>query len=125
MRAGPFNPNDLANGAAEFSLLSKLFVDFQGDWMIRGTFCAGGYCGVADDLNENGVPDECDPDCNGNGLPDDYEIINGLAQDCNGNGQPDECDLEGGDCDADGVLDVCQAGLNGLVGQYFANEDLL
>ena len=121
----PFNPNDLANNAAEFSLLSKLFVDFQGDWMIRGTFCAGGYCGTVDDLNENGVPDECDPDCNGNGLPDDYEIINGLAQDCNGNGQPDECDLEGGDCDGDGVLDVCQAGLNGLVAQYFANEDLL
>lgn len=121
----PFNPNDLANNAAEFSLLSELFADFQGDWLIRGTFCAGGYCGTAADLNENGVPDECDPDCNANGLPDDYEIINGLAQDCNGNGQPDECDLEGGDCDGDGVLDVCQAGLNGLVGQYFANEDLL
>ncbi len=120
----PFDPNNLFAGAAEFSPLNDLFPDIQADWLIRGTFCSSGHCGEAEDVNENGVPDECDPDCNGNGIPDDFEIASGQAQDCDGNGQPDECDLVGGDCDGDGVLDVCQAALNGLVGQYFDNEVL-
>jgi hypothetical protein len=32
-------------------------------------------------------------DCNGNGVPDAFEIANGLAQDCQGDGIPDECQL--------------------------------
>ena len=33
------------------------------------------------------------PDCNDNGLDDDWEIANGVAEDCNENGIPDFCDL--------------------------------
>jgi hypothetical protein len=32
-------------------------------------------------------------DCNGNGLPDDEDILEGRADDWNGNGVPDECEL--------------------------------
>ena len=33
------------------------------------------------------------PDCNGNGIPDSWEIASGLVQDCQGDGIPDECQL--------------------------------
>jgi cysteine-rich repeat protein len=32
------------------------------------------------------------PDCNGNGVPDDLDILNGTSQDCNLDGVPDECE---------------------------------
>ncbi len=41
-------------------------------------------------------------DCDGNGLPDAYEIADGLVQDSNGNGIPDDCD----DCNGNGTADV-------------------
>ena len=48
-------------------------------------------------------------DCNGNGVPDDFEIESWMAADCNGNGIPDSCDaLNGDDEDLDGVIDSCQ-----------------
>ncbi len=52
-------------------------------------------------------------DCNGNGLPDDDEIAQGLVVDCDGNGRPDECDLAEPDADlnGDGVLDACEVAL--------------
>ena len=40
----------------------------------------------------DGIPDECEPDCNGNGVPDDWDITSGFSHDANGNGVPDECD---------------------------------
>jgi hypothetical protein len=49
---------------------------------------------------------DCTADCDGDGLPDDYEIQSGLEADCNGNGLPDSCE-SGGDCDGDGILDSC------------------
>ena len=49
---------------------------------------------------------DCTADCDGDGLPDDYEIQSGLDADCNGNGLPDSCE-SGGDCDEDGILDSC------------------
>ena len=33
-----------------------------------------------------------EPDCNGNGVPDETDIGEGTSQDCNGNAVPDECD---------------------------------
>ncbi len=45
----------------------------------------------AADLNANGVPDACDPDCNGNAVPDDLDISGGAAADVDGNGVPDTC----------------------------------
>jgi len=44
-------------------------------------------------------------DCNGNGLPDVYEVRTGAATDGNGNGRPDECELGLGDLDCNGVVD--------------------
>ena len=85
--------------------------------------------GTSEDFDSNGHPDECKPDCDGDGIPDGFELALGLAFDCNSNlipdncditdgtspdcdanGIPDECDLAGGvdaDCDGNGVLDVC------------------
>jgi hypothetical protein len=44
-------------------------------------------------------------DCNGNGIPDVCDILQGVEGDCDGDGTPDACDP---DCDADGVSDVCE-----------------
>jgi predicted outer membrane repeat protein len=73
---------------------------------------------VIPDCNENGVPDEFDIedgtsfDCNHNDLPDECIV---LEHDCNANGVPDDCDLEVGssaDCNANGVPDECIASEN-------------
>jgi len=72
--------------------------------------------GGAPDINVNGRLDECETDCNSNGLPDSYEISQGLANDCNLNGIPDLCDTAPGggysDVDHDGVPDICQSDCN-------------
>jgi hypothetical protein len=41
----------------------------------------------------NGIPDECESDCNGNGIADSCDIASGRSLDKNGNGRPDECEL--------------------------------
>lgn len=49
-------------------------------------------------------------DCNGNGLDDRCELLDGTAQDCNGDASPDECDLAVGasaDCNANDIPDEC------------------
>ena len=43
-------------------------------------------------------------DCNGNGIPDDEDILSGLSDDCDGNGVPDECQP---DCNKNGIADPC------------------
>jgi hypothetical protein len=66
--------------------------------------------GTSGDRNGNLVPDECDPDCNQNGVPDDLDLASGVGADCNGNGAPDDCDIASGasrDCDGNGVPDEC------------------
>lgn len=63
---------------------------------------------TSDDVNANGIPDECE-DCNSNGILDDADIAGG-APDINNNGIPDECEP---DCDADGTLDVYEVDGNG------------
>ncbi len=71
---------------------------------------------VGGDCNGNGVPDDCDVlngtslDCNENLVPDECEA------DCNGNGLPDFCDIAQGtavDVDENGVPDDCQADCQG------------
>ena len=67
------------------------------------------------DIDENRVPDNCDPDCNQNGLPDGYDLLQGTSADCNNNGIPDGCDYAGGigpDCNANGIPDECEADCN-------------
>lgn len=44
-------------------------------------------------------------DCNGNGMPDEFDIAHSGTADCNTNGIPDECEP---DCDSDGTPDVCE-----------------
>lgn len=57
--------------------------------------------GTSQDVNANGVPDECE-DCNGNGVLDPEDIANGTSQDINTNGLPDECEP---DCNGNSLPD--------------------
>jgi hypothetical protein len=71
--------------------------------------------GTSQDIDWDGVLDECEPDCNGNGQPDDYDIANEVP-DCNHNGRPDGCDLLDGtspDTNGNGVPDECDPDCNG------------
>jgi len=45
-------------------------------------------------LNCNGdiVPDECEPDCNDNGVADECDITGGTSLDCDSSSVPDECE---------------------------------
>ncbi len=49
-------------------------------------------------------------DCNQNGVEDQIDIASGTSFDCDRNQVPDECDvlLPENDCDADGLLDLCE-----------------
>lgn len=44
------------------------------------------------------------PDCNGNRVPDQWDVTWGTSDDCDGNGVPDECQP---DSDDDGLVDAC------------------
>lgn len=49
-------------------------------------------------------------DCNGNGVPDYVDIMQGTSRDCQPNGVPDECDIASGtsvDCQPNGIPDEC------------------
>lgn len=82
--------------------------------------------GTSADTDDNGVPDECQIDCNNNGVYDHLDIwprgssmdcncnfvpdecdLATTSQDCNQNGVPDECELDF-DCDGNSVQDICQ-----------------
>ncbi len=48
-----------------------------------------------------------DYDCNGNGIGDSIDIVEGTSLDCNANEIPDECEMiEAGDLDGDGDVDL-------------------
>jgi hypothetical protein len=71
--------------------------------------------GTSADMDWDGVPDECESDCDQNDQPDDYDVANG-APDCNGNNRPDTCDLQDGtsqDTNGNGVPDECDPDCNG------------
>ena len=75
-----------------------------------GTVCA------AEDCNGNGVEDLCDilngdsEDCNGNLIPDECDIDSGASLDRDSNGVPDECDP---DCNGNGIIDGCDVSCDG------------
>ena len=92
-----------------------------------GGFCDVTDCGLSQDCNFNGVPDECEPnedcngnsvqdicdigagtseDCNENWVPDDCDIASDTSEDVNDNGIPDECDVVPADFDQDGDVDL-------------------
>ena len=120
----PIQPNNLPAGMVEFDLIGNLCSGCAGDWSLKLLACATGHCGESKDLPGNGIPDECEPDCNGNGIPDDWDIQQGYSSDCDGDLVPDDCqNLE--DCDANGNADLCQVLTPfGLAGAYYANEEL-
>ncbi len=70
----------------------------------------------SDNFDVRVSPDDCsapgpDEDCNGNGIHDICDIIDGTSEDCNINGVPDECDLTDGtsdDCNENTVPDECE-----------------
>lgn len=71
----------------------------------------------ATDCDGNGLPDGCDlvngtsPDCDGNLMPDPCDLASGASSDCNSNGVPDSCDVAAGvsfDFDGNGQPDECQ-----------------
>ncbi len=59
----------------------------------------------APDVDGNGIPDACETDCNGNGLPDQWETWTGAATDVDGNNVPDACDP---DCNSNGQIDFVE-----------------
>ena len=72
--------------------------------------------GSSKDVDSNGIPDECQPDCDGDELPDSWELAEGLAMDCNENNHPDNCDIleaTSNDIDSNGVPDECKDDCNG------------
>lgn len=120
----PIDPNDLSAGDVEEYGLIGDECPCNGDWMIRALSCPTGHCDESQDLDDNGIPDECDPDCNGNGTPDDFDVASGTSTDCDGDGVPDECVLP--DCDGNGHADLCQAlAGGGLSGEYYSNTVLV
>ncbi len=46
------------------------------------------------------------PDCNGNGIADESDILAGTSDDCNGNLIPDSCESQE-DCNINGQQDIC------------------
>ena len=63
------------------------------------------------DVDQDGVPDDCQPDCNRNRVPDDPDIRDGTSLDCNQNAIPDECDIAGGasaDLNRNDIPDDCE-----------------
>lgn len=119
----PIDLNNLSLGAAEFGRLNTVCA-CDGDWTIRAITCATGHCLESLDLNHNQVPDDCEPDCNGNLIPDDLDILNGLETDCNFDGIPDSCQALP-DCDGNGLADLCQSVMTtGLAGEYFVSGNL-
>jgi hypothetical protein len=50
---------------------------------------------------------DCDEDCNGNSIADEWDIESGASEDCNGNGIPDDCILLEVDCNSNLVPDYC------------------
>ncbi|MCA9222495.1 MAG: FG-GAP repeat protein, partial [Planctomycetales bacterium] len=67
---------------------------------------------VSLDFNSNGIPDECENDCNLNGVTDDIDIAGPTSEDCNLNELPDECELAGNDCNANTIPDECETDCN-------------
>ena len=80
--------------------------------LSNSSFCGPQVTEIATyviEKGENFFNVDCTADCDGDGLPNDYELTGGLATDCNGNGIPDNCDADSGgaDCNLNGVPDSC------------------
>lgn len=74
---------------------------------IRHTTWISSFSPAGDDLDANGVLDDCQ-DCNANGINDQLEM--GSNTDCNENYILDECEIADrrGDCNTNGLIDSCE-----------------
>jgi hypothetical protein len=95
---------DIATSAETFSVA----------FLSQNTFCAleaQACSGFYFEKGPNTFGADCADDCDGDGLPDQYELKIGLATDCNDNGIPDSCDFASGggaDCNNNNILDICE-----------------
>jgi hypothetical protein len=68
--------------------------------------------GTSADADADGIPDECQVDCNSNGIQDRLDVIPyGEDLDCNYNLRPDPCDIAADpalDVNANGLIDGCE-----------------
>ena len=67
-------------------------IDDQCDLSCAVPGCNVPGCGQSSDCTPNGIPDECEPNCSGSGVPDRCKIAQG-AIDADGDGVPDICAL--------------------------------
>ncbi len=79
------------------------------DCNSNGTLDADDILAGAPDVDGNGIPDECQPDCNANSIPDQYETWSSPTLDRDGNSVPDACDP---DCNANGIVDFVEVKAN-------------
>ena len=75
--------------------------------------------GTSSDFNQDGVPDECERDCDQDGIPDFIQIEQSVFADCDQSGVLDLCEIALGlrfDADGNGVPDRCErdCNLNGV-----------
>ncbi|MCP4251257.1 MAG: hypothetical protein GY778_29830 [bacterium] len=75
------------------------------DCNTNGQLDPADIAGGAPDVDNNGVPDACQADCNGNTTPDEHEIEQNQADDVDANTVPDTCDP---DCNTNGIADMIE-----------------
>ncbi|MBW2275301.1 MAG: hypothetical protein JRG96_18700 [Deltaproteobacteria bacterium] len=61
------------------------------------------------DVDGNGIPDACEPDCNSNSVPDAHDISLATSLDAYGNDIPDECEV---DCNSNSTSDYSEIQLD-------------
>ena len=97
------------NFASGFDFVPGWDIDCNVNEMIDECDIASG---ASQDVDTNGIPDECEVDCNVNGIYDRLDIYPyGASLDCNCNFIPDECDLASAtsaDCNSNGIPDECE-----------------
>ena len=108
------NDNDCGNRSTVTIFVQSghpYWIRISGAGAAAGEFemaMVGPACLWSAECNDNGIPDECEPDCNANGQPDDCDIAQGISQDGDGDGIPDECESAGllGDLNCDGAVNT-------------------
>lgn len=98
-RAHPVAGLTTAPELATFRQASAADVDGDGDQDILFSSNAGLFW----------IASRLTGDCDGNGVPDNIDVMQAASADCNGNFVPDACDLqrESNDVDGDGLHDDC------------------